>query len=166
MTKPPPDNSLLLLSPEMRIDPAWVDYNGHLNQAYYGVLFDRALDHALLPSGLGPDYIEKRNLSFMTVECHTCFVRELFHTAKVRVASRIVDLDDKRLHMFCALQEAGEGWLSATAEFMFLHIDMATRRTAPWPEDIRARLDAMRSATATLPLPERSGRRIAIPRKG
>ena len=155
----------LILSPVMVIEPAWVDYNGHLNQAYYGVLFDRALDHALHPLGLGPDYIRDRNLSFMTVECHTCFVRELFHTAKVRVASRIVDLDDKRLHMFCELHDAGEGWLSATAEFMFLHIDMGTRRTAPWPADIRSKWDAMRAVTAILPPPERSGRRIAIPRK-
>lgn len=155
----------LILSPEMSIDPAWVDYNGHLNQAYYGVLFDRALDDALMPAGLGPDYIETRNLSFMSVECHTCFVRELFHTAKVRVASRIVDLDEKRMHMFCELSNASEDWLSATAEFMFLHIDMKTRRTTPWPADIRARLDAIQAATASLPLPDRVGRKIGIPRK-
>ncbi len=162
MTKATP----LILSPEMSIDPTWVDYNGHLNQAYYGVLFDRALDDALMPAGLGPDYIETRKLSFMTVECHTTFVRELFHTAKVQIASRIVDLDEKRMHMFCELSNAGEGWLSATAEFMFLHIDMKTRRTTPWPADIRARLDAILEATASLPLPERVGRKIGIPRKG
>ena len=156
----------LIFSPELAIDPSWVDYNGHLNQAYYGVLFDRALDHALLPAGLGPEYIRERNLSFMTVECHKCFVRELMHPAKVRVASRIVDLDGKRMHMFCELQHAGEGWLAATAEFMFLHIDMATRRTAPWPTDVRARLDAIHAQTAALPLPERVGRRIGFAKRG
>ena len=160
------ENASPITSPEMAIDPGWVDYNGHLNQAYYGVLFDRALDHALLPAGLGPEYIRERNLSFMTVECHTCFVRELLHTAKVRVASRIVDLDEKRMHMFCELQHAGEGFLAATAEFMFLHIDMATRRTAPWPPDVRAKLEAIKSRTAALPVPERAGRRIGIPKRG
>lgn len=156
----------LILSPEMALDPGWVDYNGHLNQAYYGVLFDRALDHALAPAGLGPDYIATRNLSFMTVECHTCFMRELIHPAKVRVASRIVDLDDKRLHVFCELLHAEENWLAATAEFMFLHIDMATRRTAPWPPDVRAKLDAIKARTADLPVPDRAGRRIGIPKRG
>lgn len=165
----------------MTLDPSWVDYNGHLNQAYYGVLFDRALDHALAPAGLGPDYIRDRNLSFMTVECHTCFVRELIHPAKVRVTSRIVDIDDKRLHIYCELLHAGEdgagddgavedraseGWLAATAEFMFLHIDMQTRRTAPWPTDVRSKLDAIRAMTADLPVPERAGRRIGIPKRG
>ena len=155
----------LTSSPVMSIDKAWVDYNGHLNQAYYGVLFDRALDHALLPAGLGPDYIRERNHSFMTVECHTCFVRELMHTEKIRILSRIVDLDDKRMHMFCELQHASEGWLSATAEFMFLHVSMETRRTAPWPADIRVKLDAIRDLSSGLPVPERVGRRIGIPRR-
>ena len=152
-------------SPVMAIDQAWVDYNGHLNQAYYGVLFDRALDDALMPAGLGPDYIRERNHSFMTVECHTCFVRELMHTENVRIHSRIVDLDDKRMHMFCEMTHATEAWLAATAEFMFLHVSMASRRTAPWPADIRAKLDVIRERSATLSLPERVGRRIGIPKR-
>ena len=155
----------LILSPVMAIEPGWVDYNGHLNQAYYGVLFDRALDHALHPLGLGPDYIRERNLSFMTVECHTCFVRELIHPAQVRIATRIVDLDDKRMHAFCEMQHADDGTLAATAEFMFLHIDMGTRRTAPWPPDVRAQLEAFRERTAGLTVPEQAGRRIGIPKR-
>ncbi len=155
----------LLTSSVMRIEPGWVDYNGHLNQAYYGVLFDRSIDEVLAPVGLGPDYIVSRNLSFMTVECHTCFVRELMLADPVRVASRILDVDDKRLHMFCELVHAEAGWLAATAEWMFLHVDMASRRTAPWPADIRDRLDALKAAGLPLPVPERAGRRIGIARK-
>jgi hypothetical protein len=41
---------------------------------------------------------------------------------------------------------------------------MATRRTAPWPADIRERLEAMKSASAAEPQPERAGRRIGIVR--
>ena len=155
----------LLTSSVMAIDPAWVDYNGHLNQAYYGVIFDRSIDQVLMPVGLGPDYIKTRNLSFMTVECHTCFVRELMQTDPVRVVSRIVDVDDKRLHMFSELVHASDGWLSATAEWMFLHVDMSTRRTSAWPADIREKLDALKTAAATLPLPDRVGRKIGIVRK-
>ena len=112
------------LSPVMRIEDGWVDYNGHLNQAYYGVLFDRAIDDALMPAGLGPDYIKERNCSYMTVESHTCFIRELMQTDPVRVASRVLDVDDKRLHVFCELRHANDGWIAATAEYMFLHIDI------------------------------------------
>jgi acyl-CoA thioester hydrolase len=152
-------------SPVLRIDPTWVDYNGHLNQAYYIVLFDRALDEALLPVGLGPDYIATRNLSFFTVESHICYVREMFQTDPVRVRSRVLDVDEKRLHMYCEMIHAEDGWLACTSEWMFLHTDMATRRTAHWPDDVRSALDARKSASDTLERPERAGRRIAIPRK-
>ncbi len=154
-----------VLSPVMAIEEAWVDYNGHLNQAYYSVLFDRAIDHALMPVGLGPDYIKERNASYMTVETHLCFMRELFKTDPVRVGFRVLDVDDKRLHAFCEMQHATDGWLSCTSEWMFLHIDMAARRTAPWPADVRERLEMLKNADAALPRPEQAGRSIGIRRK-
>jgi acyl-CoA thioester hydrolase len=154
-----------MASPVMAIDKSWVDYNGHLNQAYYGVLFDQAIDAALHPLGLGPEYIRTRNCSFMTVENHTCFVRELLLTDRVRIVTRVMDVDDKRLHTYSQMHHADAGWLAATAEFMFLHIDMSVRRTAPWPADLRAELEAAKAQAATLPTPERSGRRIGIVRK-
>jgi acyl-CoA thioester hydrolase len=153
-----------MLSPVMAIEPGWVDYNGHLNQAYYSVLFDRAIDDALLPAGLGPDYVKLRNATYMTVENHLCFVRELFKTDPVQVASRVLDVDDKRLHLYCEMLHADEGWLSCTSEWMFLHIDMGARRTAPWPADVRDSLETMKSASLALPRPERAGRSIGIRR--
>lgn len=150
------------LSPVMTIEEAWVDYNGHLNQAYYSVLFDRAIDHALMAAGLGPDYVAQRNASYMTVENHLCFVRELLQTDTVRVASRVLDVDDKRLHLFCEMHHATDGWLSCTSEWMFLHVDMQARRTAAWPPDVREQLEAMKRAALAMPRPERAGRRIGI----
>lgn len=153
------------MSAVMSIEEAWVDYNGHLNQAYYSVLFDRGIDEALMTAGLGPEYITAQNASYMTVETHLCFVRELFKTDTVRVASRVLDVDDKRLHLYCEMLHATEGWLSCTSEWMFLHIDMNARRTAPWPADMRASLEAMKAAASRLPRPERAGRSIGIKRK-
>jgi acyl-CoA thioester hydrolase len=156
----------LLLSREVAVENDWVDYNGHLNQAFYAVIFDRSIDEALMPLGLGPDYIKARNCSYMTVESHTCFIREVLQTDPVVVTSRILDLDDKRMHMFCEMRHARDDWLAATVEYMFLHVDMSVRRTAPWPADLRDRLASAMAATSHLPWPERAGRRIAIPRKG
>lgn len=149
----------------LSIEPGWVDYNGHLNQAYYGVLFDRSIDIALMPVGLGPDYIRDHNCSYMTVESHTCFIRELMQTDQVRITLRVVDVDDKRLHTFSEMRHATEGWLAATSEYMFLHIDMSVRRTSPWPADLRAGLERLKASAAETPLPDRVSRRIAIPRK-
>lgn len=155
------------LSSPMAIEPAWIDYNGHLNMAYYNVMFDRAADEFVTLAGLGPDYIRTRAMSYMTAEIHVCYLREIFLAAPVRVRLRALDVDDKRLHVFSELIHADEGWVSATSEQMYLHVDMAARKTAPWPADVRVKLDALKAASDALgPWPDRAGRRIGIVRRG
>ena len=61
----------------MRIEPQWIDYNGHLNVAYYNVLFDRAVDEVYELIGLGPAYLERHKHSTMVVEAHVRYLREL-----------------------------------------------------------------------------------------
>ena len=73
--------------------------------------------------------------------------------------------DDKRIHTFEELRHATEGWLSATSEGMALHVDMGSRKTAPFPPDIAARIRAVMQAHSTVPRPDGTGRRIAMPAK-
>lgn len=155
----------LLRSSPMAIDPAWIDYNGHLNMAYYNVIFDRALDEMLQPVGLGPDYLQETGCTYMAVEAHICYLREVFRSDVVRVSLRVLDVDAKRMHLYCEMRHADDDWLAATSEWMFLHVDANARRAAPWPREIFERLDAIRNAGAHLGMPERAGRRIGIPRK-
>jgi acyl-CoA thioester hydrolase len=83
----------------------------------------------------------------------------------VQVSILLVAADEKRLHTFEELRHAREGWLSATSENMTIHIDMAARKTAPFPPDIKARIDAVAKAHASLPRPEGVGRKVAMPAK-
>ena len=73
--------------------------------------------------------------------------------------------DEKRLHTFEELRHATEGWLSATSENMTIHIDMTARKTAPFPPDIRARIQAVVDTHAAVPRPEGIGRKVAMPSK-
>ncbi len=147
------------------IDPAWVDYNGHLNQVYYSLLFDRVVEPSFVFMGLGFDYIQKHNRSQMMAQSHTSFVHELFQTDTVRVRIRLLDVDEKRVHLFGELMHATEGWLAATQEWMFLHLDMNVRRVSPWPAEIRERLESLK-VRVRLPPHRHIGRTIGIPRKG
>jgi acyl-CoA thioester hydrolase len=63
------------------------------------------------------------------------------------------------------LRHATEGWLSATSENMSVHIDMAARKTAPFPADIRARIEALANAHRSVTRPEGIGRKVAMPSK-
>jgi acyl-CoA thioester hydrolase len=147
----------------MRVEPAWIDYNGHLNMAYYNLIIDRAVDEAFALVGLGPDYVHARNASYFTAEAHVRYLRELAADAPVRVTLQLINYDGKRIHFFAALHHATEGWVSATSEQLALHVDLKTRRAAPWPDDVLQRLAAMKAAHAALPAPEALGRRISMP---
>src|SRR5580692_4542127 len=153
------------VSSVMRVEPGWIDYNGHLNMAYYNVLFDRAVDEVYEILGLGLAYVETSRHSTFTAEVHVRYLRELHAGDPVRVTFQLLGFDAKRLHYFEQLFHAEEGWLSATSENMALHIDMEKQKTAPFPATVSARLARMRAAHAALPIPEAAGRKIAMPEK-
>ncbi len=151
------------VSSRMRLQRDWIDYNGHLNMAYYQVLFDRAVDEAFSLCGLGPDYVAERNASFFLVESRVRYRRELKLEDAVRVTLRLVAHDDKRIHYAMELRHAADGWLAASCENISINVDLATRRAAPFPADILANLSAMRDAHAALPLPDGLGEGVRMP---
>jgi acyl-CoA thioester hydrolase len=154
-----------LVSPVMKVEPEWIDYNGHLNMAYYNVLFDRAVDEAYELMGCGLAYLKETRHSTFTAEAHIRYLRELHAGAPVRVTLQLLDFDAKRMHYFEQLFHADEGWLSATSENMVLNVDMTAKKVAPFPDYIAARLAQMKAAHARLPAPDGVGRRIAMPGK-
>ena len=152
-------------APIMQIEPQWIDYNGHLNMAYYNVLFDRAIDQFWLELGIGSDYMKTRNGSTFTAECHVRYLREIHLGDPVQVSVLLVAADEKRLHTFEELRHATEGWLSATSENMTVHVDMAARKVAPFPADIRAGIQRVLEVHERSARPEGIGRKIAMPSK-
>lgn len=151
------------VSSVMRVEEKWIDYNGHLNMAYYNVLFDRAVDEAYELLGIGHDYLVHRKHSTFTAEVHVRYLRELHAGDPVRVTFQLLDFDAKRIHYFEQLFHAEEGWVSATSENMTLHVDMDAKKVARLPGDVVQRLADMKAAHARLPRPEAAGRGIAMP---
>jgi acyl-CoA thioester hydrolase len=150
------------VSSVMHVEPEWIDYNGHLNMAYYNVLFDRAVDETYELIGVGADYVKRRRRSVFTAEVHVCYLRELHAGDPVRVTLQLIDFDSKRLHYFEQLFHAADGWVSATSENLSLHVDITSRKTAAFPDDITARLAEMKASHALLPFPPAAGRRIGM----
>ena len=149
-------------SAPLTIHPDWIDYNGHLNMAYYNVLFDTGADQVWPEMGFGPDYADTRKLTTYTAEFHVCYIRELHLNDTPVCTFQLIDFDAKRFHSYQELRHP-DGWLAATAEGLTLHVDMTGPRVAPMPPDILARVAALHSAHATLPRPKRLGRTITIP---
>jgi acyl-CoA thioester hydrolase len=153
------------VSTVMRIEPQWIDYNGHLNVAYYNVLFDRAVDEVYELIGLGPSYLDRHKHSTMVVETHVRYLRELHQDDRVRVTVQLLDFDAKRIHLFEQLKHATENWVSATSESMTLHVDMTAKKAAAFPEPVMRALAMMNAAHAVLPRPDGAGRSVKMPGK-
>ncbi len=152
-------------SSTMRVEEDWIDYNGHLNMAFYNVLFDRGLDQAIELVGLGLEYLTRENASYFTLEAHVTYLQELQLDDPVKVTLQLLDYDSKRLHCFQEIHHAKDGFLSATSETMSLHVDMGSKKSAPFPDNILRRVEDMHKAHSTLDRKPQVGHVIGIPRK-
>jgi len=143
--------------------PEWIDYNGHMNLAYYVVLFDQATDLLFDRFDLGLDYRRRTGKGTFVAETHTLYENELLVRARVRVATQILGSDDKRLHLAHEMFEIGGDKRAAAQELMFLHVDLVARRVCPFLPELGERVAAWTAAHKTLPRPSWIGRRIAMP---
>lgn len=149
------------LSSEMEVLPEWIDYNGHLNMAYYNVLFDRGVDEAFILMGFGPDYAATRKHTTYTADFRVRYLREIHVGNKVRVGFQLLDSDSKKFH-FAQWLYHEDGWVSATGEGVTLHVDMSGPRVAPYPDDVAEKVQAMLDAHKDLPRPDFVGLPLGI----
>ena len=138
------------------VQPEWLDSNGHMNLAYYVVVFDRGSDAWLEMAGMGAAHRAAGGAVF-AVETHTLYRQELLLGAPMLVRSWLVAADAKRLHV--AHEMTSEGVVAALQEVLFVHVSLDSRRVVAIPADVQAQVQALRGE----PVPDWVGRRIALP---
>jgi acyl-CoA thioester hydrolase len=148
---------------EASVLPEWIDYNGHMNLAYYVVVFDLAGDALFDHLDLGLPFRECTGYSSFVAETHTRYEREVQLGDRLCVFSHVLGADAKRLYVFHEMFHAGDGYRAATQELMHLHVNLATRRVTALPDDKLAALQVVVARRGNAPLPPEVGRRIAMP---
>ncbi|NBD29274.1 MAG: thioesterase [Alphaproteobacteria bacterium] len=125
------------------VRPDWIDYNGHMQDAYYGLVFSHAVDTVQDAVGVDAAYRARTGCTIFLLEDHKSYLREVKEGAALRVEMRVLDADAKRFHLHGRMFE--DDALVAVGEFIELHV--ATRpapHAAPMPETVQAALDAAR----------------------
>ncbi|VVD33849.1 thioesterase family protein [Paraburkholderia dioscoreae] len=141
----------------------WVDYNGHLRDAFYMLIFSFATDALIDQIGL-PDAVRKERLrSIYTLEAHINYLHEIKEGAQVRVDMRVLGHDAKRLHLYLEMFADDGGEPVAAGEQMLLHVDTGGPRAAAFDPDVAARVHALADAHAALPSATFAGRVIGLP---
>ena len=154
-----------LVSPTQTVIEDWIDYNGHLNMAFYNVIFDRAVDHFYDLLGVGAKYAESGAGSCFTMEVHVHYLNEVSLDDELELHLQLLDYDSKRLHYFQQMYHKEQGYLAATSEQLALHVDLNTRRSGAIPQQVLDKLDAMATTHLRLDAPSQVGHQIGIKRK-
>ncbi|WP_370739751.1 thioesterase family protein [Streptomyces sp. EN23] len=156
------DASLPLFHRTVR--PEWIDYNGHMSEAFYVLVFGYATDAMMIETGLHAGYRESTGCSLYTAESHVRYLREVAEGAHLTVRTRLLGVDAKKarfcheLYVVDAPDDAPgpEAAPVATTELLALHVDQRAGRTVPFPDTVRERL-----ASLVEPAPAWAGRSIA-----
>jgi len=148
---------------EGRVEPGWLDYNGHMNESRYLQVFSTASDALLALIGADTGYVA-RGHSFYTAETHIMHLAEMRVNTPFHVTTQILGADQKRLHVWQAIHRTADDAVVATGEHMYLHVDAKLGRAAPMLDEVRAKLDPIVAAHAALPRPANAGRAIAMKR--
>jgi acyl-CoA thioester hydrolase len=113
----------------------WVDYNNHMNMAYYVLVFDQAWEVALEKFKMGGTAAKDLNRSTMVVETNTKYLNEVIEGEKVNINVTYFDHDKKRLHLKMEMISQKTNNLSASMEWISLYIDLSKRKVTEFEED-------------------------------
>ena len=145
--------------------PEWVDWNGHMNVAFYVTAFDQASGAFMRNIGLGRRYVDGKLGMTFVLETHVTYDREMREGAPMRFTTQLLARDAKKVHLFHEMFHGEQGYLAATNETIVMNIDYASRRSAPWPVPVAARLEELWQTHKDLPRPAKAGRVMALSQK-
>ena len=155
--------SKLLQTWQGPVQADWVDYNGHLRDAFYLLIFSLATDALMDRIGLDEAGRARTGHTLYTLETHLNYELEAKEGQPVEARTQILGMDAKRLHLFHTLHRCSDGATLATNEQMLVNVDKASTRSAPFAAPVQAALAELAQAHAAEPQPANAGRRIALP---
>lgn len=155
--------ALTLPTYQTTIASDWVDFNGHLRDGYYMVLFSYGVDGFMDHIGLDAAGRQESGHSMFTLEAHIHYLHEVKRGTPVEVRTQLLAHDAKRVHLALGLYAQGQSQLLAFSEQILLNVDMAGPRGSAFVPAVAARVQAVQALHAGLAWPQYVGHVIALP---
>jgi acyl-CoA thioesterase FadM len=148
------------------IEPNWIDYNGHLRDAYYGLVASYAVDDVMNHLGLDAAYRERTHCTLYTLEVHLHYLHEVKSSDDLGVISSILDFDGKRIHIGSRFICSRVSEPVATAEMMLLHVHQGDKPTVrSFPDEVSAKLETLKVSPGSRESFGPSSRKIELKRR-
>lgn len=144
----------------------WVDYNGHMNDAAYAIVFSRSVDALMDRIGLDARARERTGQTLYTMQTMLHYFKEAKEGEALAVAAHVLEHDDKRIRVWLDMTDA-KGERLAASEQLLLSIRKgdAGPGVAPWTFETMAALEALARAQKSMPHPPQAGEGVAMKRK-
>lgn len=146
------------------VSPDWVDYNGHMSESCFLLVFGDNSDAFFRMIGIDESYRNDRKMSLYTFQTMIFNIKEATEAEPLRLTLQLLDADAKRVHIFHSMYHAQTGDLLATGEQMLMHVDMDKGKSCPMPLELQDKLQAILKAHSLLPRPIQAGQSIGIRR--
>lgn len=143
--------------------PEWLDYNDHMNVAYYIATFDLGIDALKAVYGIDSDYIENKQRSTVALEAHITYQNEAVLGEQLDVHSRVLDFDGKRTHIYQEMYRGED--LLATQETLSISFDLKMRKSCPFDGEVAPRIKQLHEAQLSLARPVWVGKNVGIRKK-
>jgi len=118
-----------------KIVKEWVDYNNHLNMAYYVLIFDQAWEIILNKFKMGAYSAKFERRSTMAVETNTKYINEVKENQEVDIMLTFFDHDNKRLHLSLEMIEKKSKKILSSMEWISLYINLETRKVTEFENE-------------------------------
>ena len=141
----------------------WIDYNGHMNVAYYTLAFDKALDFFFEDVlGIGPSFVEKNKEGPFALKASYNYFSELLEEEIFFVDISILDFDSKRVHLFGEMRKDQSLELSAIFETVLMNMDLSARTVKQYPDRVLELFSIFKSSLVVDNIPIEIGKRITL----
>lgn len=149
---------------EERVQPDWIDFNGHMNARYYGLQFqshaERFLEEVV---GFSTSFSKAEGAGPFVLQQHLHYLDELNLGEAFHINMRLLDHDAKRMHMFFEMVSE-DGRICSTAEYVNMNVDLTARKGTEFPDWLKRRLATMQANHDILPRPKQVGAPIGLRR--
>ena len=126
------------------VNPAWIDYNGHMNDAQYSVFVTLANEQFIDSIGMGRDYLESTGKTLYTVEMHIKYLSEVKLENKLEARIHVASHTSKSMNVKTDIYINGEK-LAAEAEITYLHYDQNAKKVVDFSEGQLAKINEARN---------------------
>jgi acyl-CoA thioester hydrolase len=130
----------------------WLDYNGHLHDASYGIVLSDANEAWFAALDLSAGYRATCGASFYTVECHLRYLAECTLGQRLSAATIVVAAGAKTVRLYTELLHE-DGSPAATGDSLYVHVDTELGAVTAMPSDRLERIQDMLAAHAALRRP-------------